>query len=222
MSKELQKRIISSFILFFVFTFCLFIHEYTWFALVFICCLLSWLEWISMMKKIKIKNKIFEVLSLILSFLYLLTAAFIFYFIGHWDASQFIFLVSICIFSDIGGYVFGKIIGGKKLTKISPNKTISGSIGSFIFSIIIFYLWLYIIDDFSKLDSATLYFYILIPIFLSFINQSGDLFISYFKRKSKIKNTSKLIPGHGGILDRLDGIIFAIPLTILLFTLLSI
>ena len=218
MSKELQKRITSSFVLFFIFIFCLFIHKYTWLILVFICCLLSWLEWIRMTEMIKIKIKVFKIIIFISSFLYLLFAGFIFYLLGHSDPYKFIGLVSICIFSDIGGYVSGKLIGGKKLTKISPNKTISGSLGSFVFSIAIFYLWLYFYGNITKLDSTSLYSFIFIPIIVSFINQLGDLFISYIKRKARIKDTSKLIPGHGGILDRLDGIIFAIPLTILLFT----
>ena len=218
MSKELQKRITSSFVLFFIFIFCLFIHKYTWLILVFICCLLSWLEWIRMTEMIKIKIKVFKIIIFISSFLYLLFAGFIFYLLGYSDPYKFIGLVSICIFSDIGGYVSGKLIGGKKLTKISPNKTISGSLGSFVFSIAIFYLWLYFYGNIIKLDSTSQYSFIFIPIIVSFINQLGDLFISYIKRKARIKDTSKLIPGHGGILDRLDGIIFAIPLTILLFT----
>ena len=218
MSKELQKRITSSFVLFFIFIFCLFIHKYTWLILVFICCLLSWLEWIRMTEMIKIKIKVFKIIIFISSFLYLLFAGFIFYLLGYSDPYKFMGLVSICIFSDIGGYVSGKLIGGKKLTKISPNKTISGSLGSFVFSIAIFYLWLYFYGNIIKLDSTSLYSFIFIPIIVSFINQLGDLFISYIKRKARIKDTSKLIPGHGGILDRLDGIIFAIPLTILLFT----
>tara|TARA_Y100000996_G_scaffold375753_1_gene326715 strand:+ start:639 stop:1304 length:666 start_codon:yes stop_codon:yes gene_type:complete len=218
MSKELQKRIISSLIIFLIFTFCLFINKYTWLILVFTCCLLSWLEWIRMTEMIKIKIKVFKIIIFISSFLYLLFAGFIFYFFGYSDPYKFIGLVSICIFSDIGGYVSGKLIGGKKLTKISPNKTISGSLGSFVFSITIFYLWLYFYGNITKLDLASLYLFIFIPIIVSFLNQLGDLFISYIKRKARIKNTGKLIPGHGGILDRLDGIIFAIPLTILLFT----
>ena len=94
----------------------------------------------------------------------------------------------------------------KKLTKISPKKTISGSIGSFLFSLIpcIFYLL-------KEIPVSNLYILIFLTLILSFICQSGDLFISYFKRKSKIKDTGRLLPGHGGLLDRIDGIIFAVP-----------
>ena len=113
--------------------------------------------------------------------------------------------------SDIGGLVFGKIFKGKKLTKISPNKTISGSIGSFIFSIFLipfFYT--------SQMDQNLLNI-VLITIIISLTSQLGDLFISFLKRKAKVKDTSDLLPGHGGVLDRIDGIIFAIPLGIYLF-----
>ena len=119
----------------------------------------------------------------------------------------FLYIVSICFFTDIGGYVFGKIIGGKKLTKISPNKTISGSIGSFLFSIIPLIIFTNVSGFHLEISLNNVIFCLLI----SLVCQLGDLFISYFKRKAKIKDTGKLLPGHGGILDRVDGMIFAIP-----------
>ena len=119
----------------------------------------------------------------------------------------FLYIISICFLTDIGGYVFGKLIGGKKLSKISPNKTISGTIGSFIFSIfpLIIFLNLGYLNLEFDLNN------ILLCLLVSLISQLGDLFISFFKRKAKIKDTGKLLPGHGGVLDRVDGIIFAIP-----------
>ena len=163
--------------------------------------------------------KLMSVISTLDSFIDLgLTAtlfAGIIFYLSLFNPYVFILFVSVCVFSDIGGYVFGKIIGGKKLTKISPNKTISGSIGSFIFSFAIFYLVLNFYLE-SEIVNKKLSLFWSVPFILSFINQLGDLFISFFKRKAKIKNTSKLIPGHGGLLDRIDGIIFAYPLTILL------
>ena len=97
--------------------------------------------------------------------------------------------------------------GGKKLTKVSPNKTISGSIGSFCFSLappLLFYIF-----DQSE------YFYsfnnFLLCLQISLVCQLGDIFISYIKRKAKVKDTGNFLPGHGGLLDRIDGIIFAIP-----------
>ena len=128
-------------------------------------------------------------------------------------------ILMICIFSDIGGYVFGKTFKGKKLTKISPNKTISGSIGSFILSYIGFFVIYFYFNDllFVRLEIVVLVF---TPFFISFICQLGDLFISYFKRKAKIKNTGNIIPGHGGLLDRIDGAIFALPIGFIILSLL--
>ena len=122
-----------------------------------------------------------------------------------------LYLFSICICSDVGGLLFGKIFKGKKLTKISPNKTISGSIGSFVLSLClvpIFYLIL--IDEFLNLFDL-----IILAVFVSFFCQLGDLFVSFLKRKAKVKDTGDILPGHGGLLDRIDGMILAIPLGVL-------
>lgn len=124
----------------------------------------------------------------------------------------FLLIILICISSDVGGYVFGKIFKGKKLSKISPNKTYSGLFGSYILSIFLVY---FIFQKYYSFD-----FLFLFTILISTISQSGDLFISYIKRKAKIKDTAKIIPGHGGLLDRFDGIIFAIPFGMLLFNIL--
>ena len=131
--------------------------------------------------------------------------------------SESILFLLLVYFSDIGGYFIGKMIGGKKLTKISPNKTISGSIGSFLFSLLPPGIFL-ILYEITKLDyfnlSSTPYYensIIILCLLLSLICQIGDLLISYFKRMAKVKDTGKILPGHGGILDRIDGIIFAIP-----------
>jgi phosphatidate cytidylyltransferase len=117
------------------------------------------------------------------------------------------YILLICISSDVGGYFIGKKIGGKKLTKISPNKTVSGSIGSFCFSflpLIIFYN-LGIYENLYSLENFSF------CLLISLVCQSGDLFISYLKTKAKVKDTGKILPGHGGLLDRIDGIIFTIP-----------
>jgi phosphatidate cytidylyltransferase len=156
-------------------------------------------------KSISTKNWIpFRLISFIYIAFFFLPLAGSFYSLGP----VFIFyILLICIFSDIGGYVVGKTIGGKKLTKISPNKTISGSIGSFCFSLappLLFYIF-----DQSE------YFYsfnnFLLCLQISLVSQLGDIFISYIKRKAKVKDTGNYLPGHGGLLDRIDGIIFAIP-----------
>ena len=120
-------------------------------------------------------------------------------------------LVAIC--SDIGGLVFGKIFKGKKLTRISPNKTISGSIGAYVFSL---FLLTFFHKELFNYDFLALS---LITVLISTTSQLGDLFISLLKRKAKVKDTSDILPGHGGFLDRVDGIIFALPMGILLFNL---
>ena len=118
----------------------------------------------------------------------------------------FIYLLLVCIMTDLGGYIFGKFFQGKKLIKISPNKTYSGLIGSYILSTILF-IYFYLKFNFS-------YSFVILTFFVCSISQIGDLFFSYFKRKAKVKDTGTLLPGHGGILDRIDGIIFALPIGI--------
>ena len=124
-----------------------------------------------------------------------------------------IYLFSICIFSDIGGLLFGKIFKGKKLTKISPNKTISGSIGSFMLSLLLVPIFYFLLNDQLIILSDI----ILITIFVSLSCQLGDLFVSYLKRKAKVKDTGDILPGHGGLLDRIDGMLLAIPLGVIIW-----
>jgi len=123
----------------------------------------------------------------------------------------FIFIISVCIATDIGGYIFGNIFKGPKLTKISPKKTYSGVVGSYFFTV----LSSFFLATYSNLFTNTEIFfdkYLIISAFLiSTSSQLGDVFISYFKRRSNIKDTGKIIPGHGGILDRIDGMVFAFP-----------
>ena len=121
-----------------------------------------------------------------------------------------IFIITICILSDIGGYIFGKTFKGKKLTKISPNKTYSGMYGSFLLTILFSLIYSYSI---SFIDLEIILF---TSILISAICQIGDLFISYLKRKAKLKDTGNILPGHGGLLDRIDGILFALPLGLII------
>ena len=126
---------------------------------------------------------------------------------------DFILVILICISTDVGGFMFGKIFKGPKLTKISPNKTYSGMIGSFFLSIIsaLFY------SNYYGLIYWTDNVLLITVILISSVSQIGDLTVSYFKRITKIKNTGKIIPGHGGLLDRIDGMLFAIPFAFILF-----
>ena len=123
----------------------------------------------------------------------------------------FLFIVIICIFTDIGGYIFGKIFKGPKLTRISPKKTYAGVIGSFLLSLIAGFIFInYLSVNITTLNSNGLSIFLII-LLISLISQIGDLIISYFKRKAKLKDTGKIIPGHGGLLDRIDGLIFVFP-----------
>ena len=138
------------------------------------------------------------------------------------DYKIFLLILITCISTDIGGYVFGKILKGPKLTKISPNKTYAGMMGSFLLSIISVSLYFNNLSFFSlsKVDGELGIQIMIIVLFISFVSQFGDLVISFFKRKSKIKNTGNIIPGHGGLLDRIDGMIFAFPFTYILLKIL--
>ena len=124
-----------------------------------------------------------------------------------------LYLFLVCIFSDIGGLLFGKIFKGKKLTKISPNKTVSGSIGSFILSLALVPIFYFLFNDYF----LNLYHLISISILISFFCQIGDLLISFLKRKAKVKDTGNILPGHGGLLDRIDGMLLAIPIGIIIW-----
>jgi phosphatidate cytidylyltransferase len=220
MSQNLLKRIITSIILLVLLFFINFSHQYIFiFSIlllgVFICIeannIFSKLISSQMVKKNSL-SKTFNPKFFILNFLTFFYIFFVFCNLSYeFHKSEgptfFLYIISICFLTDIGGYVFGKLIGGKKLSKISPNKTISGTIGSFIFSIfpLIIFLNLGYLNLEFDLNN------ILLCLLVSLISQLGDLFISFFKRKAKIKDTGKLLPGHGGVLDRVDGIIFAIP-----------
>ena len=217
MKSELLKRSISSLFLMSLVFLSALINDYIFLSILFIVVILSWIEWIKVIEKIRFK-KIYHIIHIILFLIYLLIAFIVCFNVFIIDKYFFLTILMICVFSDVGGYVFGKTFGGKKLTKISPNKTISGSIGSFILSYIGFFvIYLYFGDLlFVRLQIEALVF---IPFFISLVCQLGDLFISYFKRRAKIKNTGNLIPGHGGLLDRIDGSIFALPIGFIIISL---
>tara|TARA_B100000029_G_C17554088_1_gene951122 strand:+ start:1248 stop:1904 length:657 start_codon:yes stop_codon:yes gene_type:complete len=132
-----------------------------------------------------------------------------------------LWVIILTISSDIGGYIFGKIFKWKKLTKISPNKTLSGVLGSFIFSLGSVFLLGFIVKSFIGMDSEIFNKpkYYFLALLFSLIAQLGDLCISYFKRLEKIKDTGKILPGHGGIFDRIDGLMFVVILAYILYSL---
>ena len=211
MKKELKKRVITSIILVTIFLNCLFINNYSWLLLLLIVSFICWFEFINLVKRIWKKNTL-KIIPLLLSFLFLCLFVYTAYkFRIEEGANVILFFLGICIFSDIGGYIVGKSIGGKKLTKISPNKTVSGSIGSFLFSLFPLGIFMVFSPEVIFPDKA-----ILSCLLISLACQLGDLIISYFKRLAKVKDTGKILPGHGGMLDRIDGVIFAIPSILIL------
>ena len=133
------------------------------------------------------------------------------------SSGNILLILIICISTDIGGYLFGKILKGPKLIKISPNKTYSGMLGGYFLSFLIIYLLIERSELLSDLSSKLTIDEFIFIFLISTVSQIGDIIISYFKRLSKIKDTGKIIPGHGGILDRIDGLIFTFPFTYIMF-----
>jgi|TARA_B100000959_G_scaffold87425_1_gene92712 phosphatidate cytidylyltransferase len=154
-------------------------------------------ELFSVFKKIK---------SILLLSSILILSLFSIYYLSERADLLLYFVIGVTVSSDIGGYVFGKIFKWKKLTKISPKKTISGVFGSYFFSIIFLFIWSEFYSSASQVNIKTF----LITIIFSTVSQIGDLIISYFKRQDKIKDTGKILPGHGGIFDRIDGLMFVV------------
>ena len=209
---ELNKRLITSFFLTITilvsFSNIIFLY-----VIIFLINLLVIDEFFKMIKKIHIK-KILKFLTMLIILIYMVYFSLVvIYFINQsFELNKFkvLFLLMICISSDIGGYTFGKIIGGKKLTKISPKKTYSGLVGSLVLSVIFGYLF-YISSTDLILIKLNIFLFIIL---ISILSQAGDLLISYFKRKAKVKDTGSFLPGHGGVLDRIDGILLALPIGI--------
>ena len=196
MDREIVKRILSSIILIPIVYYCLVAGSFFLIFFIIICFIVACYEWSQMSKNYF--NKIFGFILLLFSF-------YAFYYLSI-ELILLIFVISICIATDVGGYIFGKIFKGPKLTKISPNKTYAGMIGGYLLSLIfllIFTSYIYYPGNYFQ--------FVLITVLLSTISQAGDIIVSYFKRQAGIKDTGSLIPGHGGLLDRIDGMIFAVP-----------
>ena len=206
MSLELIKRIATSLVLFPILIFCTYNSGYYFIIFLGIIYCLSFYEIIK-----NTKNLIFNIVANCILILALLS----FYYLRadtNYHLITLYWILSATLLSDIGGYTFGKIFKGKKLTVISPNKTYSGSIGCFIFSLISLpslnffqhFLFNEITINFYNLK------YVLLTISISIVCQFGDLYVSYWKRKMQIKNISNILPGHGGVLDRIDGLLFVL------------
>ena len=210
--KDLKTRLLTSLLLIFI-LYISFSYSYILIISLIFISSISWIEFRALINKIflreTVKLRFIKTTILGASLLYLTLFSFV---VFHGISQEnfkpiMLFLISICICSDIGGLLFGKIFKGKKLTKISPNKTISGSVGSFVLSFFLILIFYSLLENKFNNIFEILMLVTLVSVFC----QLGDLFISFLKRKAKVKDTGDLLPGHGGLLDRLDGILFAVP-----------
>ena len=212
MNSELLKRIITSIVIFLILLLVLMNSKFYLIIFLSLFYLLSFYEVYKNSNSLK-----FTIISNIL----LLIAFYSFYYLRGESNKELIFLcwaLFTTFLSDIGGYAFGKTFGGKKLTKISPNKTYSGAFGSFVFSLLSLPILILIQKNFLNeilINFLQLNFFIF-TLLVSLVAQIGDIIVSYWKRRFNIKDTGKIFPGHGGVLDRIDGLIFVLVFLLIL------
>lgn len=201
----LKKRVLTSAVLIF-FIFLIFKSIYFMVLALLIFGTISILEFLNLTKKI-FKRNVFNYTVNFFYIFFLIIFSISFFYLYNFQHTKLILFILLagCVASDIGGYVFGKIFKGPKLTKISPKKTISGALGSLIFTCVVILSLIYIETNFLNFSIF------IVSLVTSISCQFGDLFFSFLKRKAKLKDTGNLLPGHGGVLDRLDGIFFGIP-----------
>ena len=205
-SNTLIKRFISSFFLFPITLIIIIDGNFAFNLFLIIILLITCNEWLSITK-----SYFYRVTGLIFIHFSLFTSYLIRNNNDYNGLDFFILIFLICVLTDIGGYIFGNIFKGPKLTNISPNKTFSGVVGSFLFSLsLIFLITFFDYENSFIYHELKINIFILI-IFISSVSQLGDILISFFKRKANLKDTGKIIPGHGGLLDRIDGMILAFP-----------
>ena len=209
---NLQKRILTSIAIFPLSIFFVFQGGYLLLSFLLAIFFIANYELFSVFKKNS--NILFLDLVLIL-------ALFSIYYLAENSLWLLLWVIILVICSDIGGYVFGKIFKWKKLTKISPKKTLSGVLGSFIFSLLSVFIIQIIVESLQAVprDNFLEPEFFFLAIVFSLVAQAGDLTISYFKRLEKIKDTGKILPGHGGIFDRIDGLMFVVIATFVFYKL---
>jgi len=214
-SNNLKKRLYTSLVLLALVILILNFNFILIYSLI-ILGVISILEFLNISKKI-FKYRFSKIFYNSLFIIYIFIFCFLFFFFSNISGLKIILFILLfgCISSDIGGFIFGKLLKGPKLTKISPNKTYSGALGSIFFSVLtISLLFYFYLENFN-------YKIILISLITTIFCQLGDLVFSFLKRKAKIKDTGGLLPGHGGVLDRLDGIFLGLPLGFLSLILLN-
>jgi phosphatidate cytidylyltransferase len=212
--RELHKRIITSISLIII-LYLSFVNILILSKVLFAIVFLLFNEFYNIIKRILINRKNYQLTFLFLVLLYLIYFSVDIWLLLKTDSYNskniLLFILIICISTDIGGYAFGKIFKGKKLSSVSPNKTYAGVLGSYLLSFVISLLF------FNELNSK--FNYLVITFIISTLSQIGDLFISYLKRKAKLKDAGSILPGHGGLLDRVDGILLATPIGLFLVAL---
>ena len=203
-SSNLKKRFFTSaFLLFSIYL--AFVNNLFMIFLLMIIGIFSLIEFFNINGKINKKSISRLFFNFIFSiFIFILFTVFFIFYNSLISKVVIYCLLLTCISSDIGGFIFGKFFKGKKLTKISPNKTVSGAIGSVILSCGVFSILVFVIFGIFSLNI------ILIGAVTSIACQLGDLFFSFLKRKAKLKDTGAFLPGHGGVLDRIDGILLGL------------
>tara|TARA_B100000787_G_scaffold165104_1_gene148600 strand:+ start:525 stop:1178 length:654 start_codon:yes stop_codon:yes gene_type:complete len=210
MNKEFIKRIISSIFLIPISLFFIIKGSYMFNIFLLICFLISAFEWHTMSKR-NLHN-IFGLFFLSFSFFTIFKLRNDF----SADYTYVLFVLLICVSTDIGGYIFGRTLKGPKLTQISPKKTYAGVVGGYLLAMITVN---FLLDNpFFYVDIELTFMTFIFVFGISTISQLGDITISYFKRLSNVKDTGKIIPGHGGLLDRIDGMIFAFPFSYIIFS----
>ena len=216
MHKDLKKRIYTSIILFLL-LYAMAMNNYIlgyFLIIIGIYSIIEFFNIISLIPKIK-RVKYFLINFFFITYIFIFCTLFLIL-SSYLYLKIVIFIILLtCVASDVGGFVFGKFFKGPKLTKISPKKTISGAIGSIIFSLTLISTTTYYLTN--KFDLGIF----IIGLFVSIGCQLGDLFISFLKRKSSIKDTGKFLPGHGGILDRIDGMLIGVPIGLLTLLIIS-
>ena len=204
MDNELKKRALSSIVLLPLIFFIVIKGSFLFNIFIILCLLIALREWFLISKKPTF---------LIIGFFFILFSFYSVYYLRNYgEYNIFLFILISCIATDIGGYSFGKVFKGPKLTKISPNKTYAGMFGSFIMTLIFGFIFYNNLDLLQlNIMNLSILQIIIYSLIISLLSQIGDLTISFFKRKAKIKNTGNLIPGHGGLLDRIDGMLLVFP-----------